>query len=810
MRKRLLAVLLAVCMTVACLPTALAAEAGKVRDTNFFTDQEHADVNYEDMAYEEMYVESFETAAKEIGALLDDGANAAQVEKLFTAFTDDYQKLDTMYSLISIQYSHDVTDEYAAEEAVRLDTVYYEVADILVFLIQDILESDCGAFLRAQLSDADIGYYMSYTGTTDEQKAMSARETELTLAYDNISQTFTVRYDGMELDLYDARDLYSAGEIEYEEYVAIVNQYTKGLAEAVGSIYLELVALRNEIAQSCGYDNYVDYAYEMIYGRDYSPEEIRDYAEAVKEYIPDIEYVENSFSYYFLPEEVEYADYTGDIALDMIEPYIGQMSSELLEPFTYMRDHNLYDSADEGNKDGTGYTTVLSSYGAPFFFNTPTGNLYDFTTAVHEFGHYNNFYWHPSGWNDEWCNYDSAEVHSQGLELMFSHWYPEIFGEDSQAVLDYQIDNLLYAIIDGAMFDEWQQYVYTTEDLTLDDINAECLRLSVEYGMAEEGAGFDDYYSGLWAMIPHNFGSPVYYISYSVSAAGAFAFWLDAQEEGYFAALDKYLEFVALPASTSFQESFEKVGLEDPVSPAYIKELAATLVSALDMEQRIAEDVYGGTYFSDVSYLNGDWYYDAVQMVAALGLMEGVGGDRFAPNGTATRSMAVTTLYRLLGDEEEYPTIFTDVVSGSWYEDAANWAGYYDVAEGNGNGSFYPNSVITREQFAAMLYRLTDGEEVSGDLSAFRDADAVSPWAKDAMSWCVNNGIIEGDGDMLKPGRVLKRTELAMMLYNLVVYILSQMEDVETLSLAPIDVEDAPIASMPEIRLPVRSQMIGK
>ena len=767
MKKRLLAVLLCVCMTAACLPAVSAA--GTVRETDFFEDQYHADVNYGDMKYEEMHSESFTAAAEAIRALLDDEANAARVEELFTAFTDDMQKLDTMYHLIEIRHSHDVTDEYAAGEMVRLDTVYTEAADALAFLIQDILKSPCGAFLRAQFSESEIEAYLSYGGVTEEQKALSARETQLTNQYDLIINGFTIEYAGEQLNEADAQELLDLGEITYDHYVEFENRYGLELADAVGGVYLELLDVRSQLARTCGYDSYVEYAYKEIYGRDYTPEEILDYEQAVKKNVPALEYQLDMISYYLLPNEIMYADYAGDQALDMIEPYIGRMSSELAETFSYMRDHSLYDTEASEYKDGTGFTAILPSYGAPFLFNTPVENLYDFTTAVHEFGHYNNFYWHPAGWNDESSGFDSAEVHSQGMELMFSHWYPEIFGEEGgQSVLDYLVYNLLLAISEGALFDEWQQYAYTTEDVTVEDLNAKCLQLYIDYGLIEEDDAYADSYSATWAYIPHNFSSPLYYISYSTSAAWAFAFWLDAQRSGdYYAALDEYLKFVALPASTDFQESFEQLGMENPVSPEYIEELCDAIYEAMDVEARFAA-LYADLTFSDVDH--DAWYAEYVGNMVMYGLMEGTPEGEFLPEGTTTRAQAVTTLWRLDGGDRDGSSAFTDVPADAWYADAVDWAASAGVARGDGAGRFSPTAEITREQMAVMVYNTYhlgfDGAEPAA--LAFTDADQVSPWAVEAMEWCVANGIFQGCGDgALSPKDTLSRAELATVLNNL-------------------------------------------
>lgn len=86
--------------------------------------------------------------------------------------------------------------------------------------------------------------------------------------------------------------------------------------------------------------------------------------------------------------------------------------------------------------------------------------------------------------------------------------------------------------------------------------------------------------------------------------------------------------------------------------------------------------------------------------------MNGMGNHRFAPNGTTTRAMLVTTLYRLADSPEVGEgSTFTDVAEGAWYADAIAWAQDVGIAKGITETRFAPNSNVTREQAATFLYR---------------------------------------------------------------------------------------------------------
>lgn len=169
----------------------------------------------------------------------------------------------------------------------------------------------------------------------------------------------------------------------------------------------------------------------------------------------------------------------------------------------------------------------------------------------------------------------------------------------------------------------------------------------------------------------------------------------------------------------------------------------------------------------------GEWFYDAVQYVAKQGLMEGIGGQMFAPAMNTTRGQLVTILYRLEGS----PSViglknpFTDLTQ-DWYEDAVIWAADKGIVKGITSMIYAPEQDITREQAAAILYRYAQykGYNVQGraDLSVFPDVRTVSAYADTAMSWSVSVGLMNGNivngKTLLDPQGFATRAQLATLL----------------------------------------------
>ena len=165
----------------------------------------------------------------------------------------------------------------------------------------------------------------------------------------------------------------------------------------------------------------------------------------------------------------------------------------------------------------------------------------------------------------------------------------------------------------------------------------------------------------------------------------------------------------------------------------------------------------------------GDWFAEAVNYVTLTGRMNGT-GDGFSPNSNLTRAQMATVLYRMAGEPEgtiENP--FSDVADGQWYTDAVVWAAETGITVGTSENTFNPNDNVTREQMATFLYRFAEYEsldpiEVTGDLSAFPDADEVSEFATEAMTWAVGQKIIAGVDGNLAPDGTATRAQVATVL----------------------------------------------
>ena len=160
--------------------------------------------------------------------------------------------------------------------------------------------------------------------------------------------------------------------------------------------------------------------------------------------------------------------------------------------------------------------------------------------------------------------------------------------------------------------------------------------------------------------------------------------------------------------------------------------------------------------FTDVK--SGDWFYDYVAYVYSNGLMDGTSATTFEPNANMTRAMVWAILARIDGET---------VTGSNWADTARTWA----MAEGVSDGTD-PNGLVTREQFATMLYRyaVAKGYDVSigedTNILSYADFDEISEWAIPAIQWACGSGIITGvtDATIVPQGNATRAQCAAMLM----------------------------------------------
>lgn len=183
-----------------------------------------------------------------------------------------------------------------------------------------------------------------------------------------------------------------------------------------------------------------------------------------------------------------------------------------------------------------------------------------------------------------------------------------------------------------------------------------------------------------------------------------------------------------------------------------------------------------GLPFTDVPA--NSWYFKGVKYCwdttrKGYHLMEGLTNDQFSPNGSFTRAQMVQIMYNIKGrpSVSGMTNPFTDVSSSKWYYDAIVWAANNGYADGYGNGRFYPENNVKRDELVEFLWKFAGKPTGLGNLNGYTDGSKVPLWAQNSMKWASGYSILSGQNSVglngvLGAESTAKRCEVAVTVMN--------------------------------------------
>ena len=497
-------------------PTAVPTRA----PDGFYFGDEHADVQYEDMHWLIRDMTQFrETADK-----LSQAATPEEARELYDWLVREYVRLRTDRELAWIDfYAAGGSDEALSAACQSLDDMLVEAGDLLFAAASDAMAGENNGAFSDYLGPELTEDLTDYEKLTDRETELHARETELELQYEELA---------------DRSDLSAAS-----------------LNRKLGAIFLELVRVRNELAQIKGYDTYAQYAYENIYVRDYTPEDAAALCQTLKP-LARRYYRDCYYSSIFWEQP---GVFSADDLMGILRRYAPLVSPRAAEAQQYVENHGLYLFKSSRVVSKVCFTTTLAWYNAPFQFNALYGGAYDVTSVFHEFGHCYDAYINPEpGPLTANGSFDVFEIHSTGMEALSIAWYDEIFGAEADVARAHAIDGLIGNVVSGCLYDEFLQYCYAHPDMTVDELNQAYYDIASSYGMRLPSAS--SRYN--WMYVNHNFTSPFYYISYAASSLASLQI-LSLSGRDRTAAVELYNRLVEIGAyDKPYQEVVHEAGLK--------------------------------------------------------------------------------------------------------------------------------------------------------------------------------------------------------------------------------------------------------
>lgn len=495
--------------------------------------------HFDQMEYSRPDVDAIQSALEECAAFAAEAKVLSTLEdkisECFWLCNDFY----TNYNLASIHYYADLRDIYWEQEndycmeraplvSGGLEELYYALAECP---FREELE-------RSQLfEEGFFDDYLEGEAPSDAYVSLQEREAELLNEY------------------YDLNT--AAQGVQYYS-----DEFFEVYGKQMGDVFVEMVKVRQEMATEAGYDSYLEYAYDYVHGRDYTPQQGEAYLEEIcRELVPL--YVESergglsSGSAFCTPSD----------AFSYVQSGVSAMGGKVKEAFDAMVKAGLYDITYSENKYDISFEVFLSSYNVPYLFVSPGGSQWDKLTFAHEFGHFCNDYVSQG----TMVGVDVAEVFSQSMEYL-SLCYSQN-GEDLEEMK--MLDSLRLFVEQSAyaLF-EHQVYALEGEDLTAENVYALYEDIGTAFGFEIWGWDSRDF-----VLIDHFFSAPQYIISYVVSNDVALqVYQLEQEETG--AGLGLFEENLDTQQA-SLLAFVQEAGLKSPFEPGRLQIVRKTLEDCL-------------------------------------------------------------------------------------------------------------------------------------------------------------------------------------------------------------------------------------
>lgn len=582
MKKKLITYLLMLALTFSIIaPSKAYAATNEKSSKNIVEKTEnegeiiHGSTHFEDIEYlRPDFVEMVTTILK-ITPLLSMKNQGSKIKELYDQVDAELTYALTMRNYLNIKTSHDVTNNELIEEYSYVASNISAVTNLYCLVCIEIVESSYASVIRDEFTDEEIQelYELSKL-LTPEYIELNSKINDLTSQYRIALATATVDVNGVAMT---ESDLYYNEDLSEEEFYNYQSIYMDQLNQTAGKIYLELVDLYKKLASLSGFDNVTEYMYDS-YDRDYSPRQARQFHRYVKEYIVPLY---KDLASTWTEDEVNLILQTSADLNSMDSyfiDYFKNMSNNMLDVYKYMKRFGLFSAGDNQNRQQSNYTTYLYSLEQPYMSLYTTGYYSDITTFIHEFGHFNAYYINGA---DLGSNIDICEIHSQANEMLFMPYY-QAYGDAFSPIVKNQILSMLSAIIQGSLYDEFQQYVYKTNITSVRALNEAFFELECDYGLVSRSSGYTQDLG--WIYVNHSFEAPLYYISYGMSAIPAldiFTKSLTDRED----AIQTYNELVDLGTGYPFLQLLKKTELASPFKKQTYQDLSDTLYDLFNLNQ---------------------------------------------------------------------------------------------------------------------------------------------------------------------------------------------------------------------------------
>lgn len=508
---------------------------------------------------------------------------------------DATQEFYSMMTIAQIRNYLDVNDTFYSEEMEYLDTFDARIQNSYNQMFSSIENSRFSSIQNMIFGESGAeDLQMSSQASSEEILSLQEQEKKLVAEY-------YYEYAQATVSTPEGEVLFSS--LDSEGQSAYYNQFIQKYNKQFGELYLELVSLREQMAQALGYDSYTQVADLDMLRNSYTREDIKTFREDIKQTIAPVyrSYLEDFYRraenrdqpgyVYLLGEQSPVPQGSWQETLNQFEQLYQQMSEQTGECYSYLLSHEFIDAEPSQTKANVTFSTLIYSLNTPFLFANMNGSAEDVFSISHEFGHcFAMWQQLKLGSQQEGRSMDVSEIHSQAMQMLTLPYYEIFYGEDAGTARKYDVYTMVAGILTAAMNDEFQEKIYENPQMTVQELNELYKELAMEYGLVVESPYFDmESFSMGWFTTNQYFDTPFYAIDYALSGCVAMEF-LQMGLEDYTKALETYLSLVQQNSDYDFMTVLEETGLSSPFETEQMEALAQTMEDFLQGDGSFSAD----------------------------------------------------------------------------------------------------------------------------------------------------------------------------------------------------------------------------
>ncbi|MGE5221698.1 MAG: M3 family oligoendopeptidase [Omnitrophica WOR_2 bacterium] len=509
-------------------------------------------------------------------------------ENSVSAWLHDWSELeklvDETYSRLQLANSQDMTDA-AAEQRFHtfLEKVYPSIQSANQSLKEKLLWSGLEPEgmevpLRNMRVEAEI--------FQEANLPLITREHKLSAQYNRITGTQTVQWEGEEPTVLQLRArMADPDRVMREKIWRITAQRQLEDREAINQVWMQLLELRQKMAENAGFSGYREYRWKQCKRFDYTPQDCLRFHQAIeKVVVPAASRVYERQRQRFGLDSTRPWDLNQDLyplrmpplqAYQRIDELVNKageifkhVSPDLGAYFRILQVEKLLDLENRNGKATGGFCTSFAVRKRPFIFTNAVGLASDVRTLLHEAGHaFHVFERSELPYHQQWKpGLEFAEVTSMAMELLSMPYLSASQGgfyseEDANRARVEQLEHILVFWPYMASVDAFQHWVYENPEAAANPANCDACwkELTLRFIPGVDWRGLDAELETGWHRKQHIHRSPFYYIEYGLAQLGAVQIWANALKDQV-SAVDSYRRALALGGTVPLRELYETAG----------------------------------------------------------------------------------------------------------------------------------------------------------------------------------------------------------------------------------------------------------